>query len=276
MENCHKMYYEQPVLWNRDFSKMPAERERIEEIIKIIPPDTHSVLDVGCGNGYLVNTLIATVSDRFDRVTGLDSSTEALKYVKSERLQGSITKLPFDRGSFDLLTCLEVLEHLPQEDFKRGICELQRVSRKYIIVTVPNDQELRSSQITCPECHCVFHPNFHMRRFDKSSLKTLFRDFKLIKAKEIGPTVRERCYGPLLLILYRSWISIKKRPFPAVAICPQCGYGQQKEGNDASGNKSRHHILPVAVSLFRILATPISRTRVKGKWLLALYEKAGG
>lgn len=94
---------------------------------------------------------------------------------------------PFKNESFDLVTSLEVLEHLPQEDFKRGISELQRVSKKYILITVPNEGDLERSLVMCPKCYCWFNPYFHMRSFNKKSLQNLFEKFNPIKIKEIGP-----------------------------------------------------------------------------------------
>ena len=154
MKDFKEKYYEQSIFWNQDYLQNPAERERIQETISAIPSDTHSILDVGCGNGAFVNALVSTFPDKFDRITGLDISEEALKYVKSEKIHGAIIDLPFENESFDAVTCLEVLEHLPQEDFRKGILELQRVSRKHIIITVPNAQNLESSSVICPECYC--------------------------------------------------------------------------------------------------------------------------
>jgi predicted SAM-dependent methyltransferase len=43
----------------------------------------------------------------------------------------------FPDNSFDLAVCAEVLEHLPFEKFEASILELKRVSKKYIIVSLP-------------------------------------------------------------------------------------------------------------------------------------------
>ena len=51
--------------------------------------------------------------------------------------QGNIYALPYKDNSFDLLICSEVLEHLehPEEALK----ELHRVTKKYVIFSVPNE-----------------------------------------------------------------------------------------------------------------------------------------
>ena len=47
MGDYRKKYYEQSAFWDKNYLEIPEEKERIEETIKAIPPDTHSVLDVG-------------------------------------------------------------------------------------------------------------------------------------------------------------------------------------------------------------------------------------
>jgi len=274
MNDYHTEYYEQSVLWTGRLLEDPKERERIREVTDLIAQDTNSILDVGCGNGIFVNTLMHRFPHRFNRLTGLDLSEEALKYVRTEKFAGSVAKLPFEDQSFDLVTCLEVLEHLPQEDFEKGISELQRVSKKYIIITVPNDQDLATSLVMCPKCYCWFNPDYHLRSFDKNILHDLFESFKLIEAREIGPTVKERSYNPLLLTLYRSWRSVKKSPLPETAICPQCGYQHSEEFENLKNNDSSAHFLLLAVSLFKPLVELVSPVKKKTQWVLALYGKA--
>ena len=48
----------------------------------------------------------------------------------------SINKLPFENNSFDCVICLDVLEHL--ENFHLILDEINRVSNKYIIISLPN------------------------------------------------------------------------------------------------------------------------------------------
>lgn len=271
MKDFKEEYYEQSIFWNQDYLQNPAERERIQETISAIPSDTHSVLDVGCGNGTFVNALVNTFPDKFDRITGLDASKEALKYVKSEKIHGTIIDLPFQNESFDMVTCLEVLEHLPREDFRKGILELQRVSRKHIIVTVPNDQNLESSSVMCPECYCWFNAGFHMRNFTKDSLRNLFNIFRPTKIKGIGPIDKIRSYNHLFLIFYRVWI--KPLP-PETAICPQCGYQSKEESDNLETDKNSAHFLGRILFSFKHIFKLMTPIKKKERWLLALYEKA--
>ena len=85
-------------------------------------------LDVGVGAGQFINAVAG--AHRFEEVHGLDR-IRFNKYVELHdditRHEGSIAKLPFPDDHFDVVTCMEVLEHLPEEIYAAGIAELRRV-----------------------------------------------------------------------------------------------------------------------------------------------------
>lgn len=78
-----------------------------------------SVLDVGCGGGILAESM----QQRGAHVTGIDLSDQALKVaqlhslesgVEPEYLHVSAEDLALERaGRFDVVTCMELLEHVP-------------------------------------------------------------------------------------------------------------------------------------------------------------------
>lgn len=270
MQDYKIQYYEQEVFWNKDYLQFPSEKQRIEEVIRAVPSTVRNILDVGCGNGTFINFLFNTFSDKFERIVGLDSSKEALKYVMAEKYHGMITSLPFQNNSFDLVTSLEVLEHLPLHDFKNGLLELQRVSKQYILITVPNNEELEQSLIKCPKCYCHFNPCFHMRNFSKTTLQQLFSMFTPVTIKEIGPPIKYGfCYRNLRAI-YLFW---KRKSIPTTAICPQCGYQRLEETQILREKKEGGCFRPNISSVFKTLANIALPMKKKQQWLLALYQK---
>lgn len=99
-----------------------------------------SILDVGCGEGFTLNRLKENGIGK--KLKGLEYSKNAIKlgrkiYPDIKIIQGSIYKLPYKNNSFDLVLCTEVLEHL--EDPKKALKELARVSKKYLLLSVPNE-----------------------------------------------------------------------------------------------------------------------------------------
>lgn len=263
MGRYEREYYEQTVLWDKDFQSIPAERERIAKTIELIPPDVRTVLDVGCGNGAFLNAL----PNKYQAV-GLDFSKEALKYVKTKAVHGDITALPFASESFDLVTCLEVLEHLPYKLFDKALFELERVSRKYIIISVPNGEDLDYHLVLCPACRCWYNPYRHVRSFNAQKLKALFGRFELSELKEIGPLVPHPRYNRLLFAAYRLW---RNAPPPSTAVCPQCGY--QTTESLMSSPPKQHSFLPYALRLIKLPAKVIWHPRRSRRWLLGLYVR---
>ncbi|MFA5364050.1 MAG: class I SAM-dependent methyltransferase [Candidatus Bathyarchaeia archaeon] len=105
-----------------------------------------TVLDLGCGNGsvsYLLWYLGA-------KVYGLDISKQALVGTRnlgnpkqagngfeSELLQGDATRLPFQPESFDLVFCIETLEHI-QDDIA-AVAEIEKVTKSggTVVLAVP-------------------------------------------------------------------------------------------------------------------------------------------
>ena len=84
------------------------------------------ILDVGCGTGANLQMLA-----QFGAAEGVDVSTEALDFCRARGLaevkQGAAESLPFADASFDLVTGLDVVEHL--DDDIAGLSEMRRVLR---------------------------------------------------------------------------------------------------------------------------------------------------
>lgn len=138
------------------------------DILKILPRDIQSVLDVGCGDGVITNAIPQSI-----RTVGIDISEEALKYVTREKRTGSIDKIPFPDHSFDLVMANDVIEHLPEQSFQTAINELQRVAKKYVLITVPFMENLAAGQTWCNHCQTEYHVNQHFRSFTIDKLQSL-------------------------------------------------------------------------------------------------------
>lgn len=104
-----------------------------------------SVLDIGCHAGTFTSHIAAALPKAM--ITGIDLSKEAIAVAKKNHrhikfLKAKAEKLPFTDKSFDLVTCFEMLEHIPQPD--KVIKEMKRVMRKKgtLIVLVPYETPL--------------------------------------------------------------------------------------------------------------------------------------
>ena len=114
---------------------------RAKELLAIACP--MSVLEVGAGPGDLADRLFPPSDEGGDpgvSYCGTDICEEQVRIARRQypRLhfeQASIYALPFEDGAFDLCLTYEVLEHL--DDPPRALSEIARVTRRYILVSVP-------------------------------------------------------------------------------------------------------------------------------------------
>jgi SAM-dependent methyltransferase len=211
-----KSYYEDNFNWQRFVTNHWLEK-KIEIIKSIIPHNVISILDVGCGNGIITKPLMLDY-----RVFGIDRSLSALKYVEFERIRGDITILPIKSYAVDMTICSEVLEHLEGKFLMQAIEELKRVSKQYILVTVPNNENLNKNSVKCPACQFKFNASFHYNFFNETILDQYFNEYKKLYTFESGKPVRQ--YNNFLLWIRQnignSWGRFRNK---RRVICPRCG-----------------------------------------------------
>lgn len=106
-----------------------------DQIVRQIQPAT--VLDAGCAIGLLVETL----RQRGIEAWGVDVSEYAIENVPSELQSychlGSVTEA-FER-EYDLIVCLEVLEHLPQGESEKAVTNICRYTDDVLFSSTPFD-----------------------------------------------------------------------------------------------------------------------------------------
>lgn len=98
----------------------------VEDICRRVTDRRPRILDVGCGTG--ANLLMLS---EFGDAEGVDVSEDALAFCRERGLNqvklGAAEALPYDDGTFDLVTALDVVEHL--DDDLAGLREMRRVLR---------------------------------------------------------------------------------------------------------------------------------------------------
>jgi len=100
-------------------------------------PRSHRILDLGCGEGLLVEEY----RQKGHEIQGVD-----LNFASEHVTAGSITEIPAADESCDLVLALDVVEHLEFADQERAFAEMRRVLRPggRALVTVPNLAHLAS------------------------------------------------------------------------------------------------------------------------------------
>jgi len=131
------------------------------ELDRLPLPASGRVLDAGCGSGRTLEEL-----DGYGEVYGVELDPGAAAVARErgcgEVREGRLEELPWDEEWFDLITCLDVIEHTP--DDRVTLRELRRVSKPggFLLVTVPAYQGLWST-------HDV--ANHHYRRYSRARLR---------------------------------------------------------------------------------------------------------
>jgi SAM-dependent methyltransferase len=97
------------------------------------------ILDVGCATGFVVEALRELGLD----VEGCDVSRYAVDHATPGarghvRVGDLLEGLPWPDATFDLVSALETLEHLPPAQVPAALKELRRIARGFVYATIPS------------------------------------------------------------------------------------------------------------------------------------------
>lgn len=208
--------FDNEALWER-YGLTPDYRDRLRLVIEMIPGDARAVLDVGCGKGEIINAAATRDPRRF--VAGTDAAVTPLAYVQTPTVASALPHLPFADKSFDLVMCLQVLEHLPGSAFQDALRELGRVARSHLIVGVPFAENLATKHVRCAACGHEFHADGHVRRFTIADTLSLFHGFRRDRVELVGESQKRATHAS-------TWLqhAVAGRYYAPEGIdCPRCG-----------------------------------------------------
>lgn len=146
--------------------KRTMELPRVRKVLGVLKGlQPSSLLDIGSGRGAFLWPLLDAFPDL--PVTALDLLDFRVADILAVRdggvstvtaLCGDATRLPFADKSFEVVTLLEVLEHI--HDTKRALAEVCRVANRFVVLSVPSKPDNN------PE---------HIHLFDQRTLSELLR-----------------------------------------------------------------------------------------------------
>ena len=165
-----------------EYRNSDIEKERVGDLMELLPSNIETVLDIGARDGFISKLL----AERLYRVTALDLEQPSIDHDRIYCVKGDVTTLGFPDGSFDLVFCAEVLEHIPTKLLGKACNELSRVSNRYVLIGVPYKQDIRVGRTTCQVCGKENPPWNHMNSFDGSQLRKLFPAFEVVKMSFVG------------------------------------------------------------------------------------------
>ena len=100
-----------------------------------------NILDIGCGNGEMLNFFLENISASNFGV-GVEPSYNAIKLLKKKNikkkkinfLKAFAHKLPFKDNNFDLVISWSVLHWIDRNNYLQSLGEITRVAKKYLLI----------------------------------------------------------------------------------------------------------------------------------------------
>jgi glycosyltransferase involved in cell wall biosynthesis len=242
------------------YRNTPLERERISDLMNIMPKGHDSVLDVGARDGYLSRLL----TEHFASVTALDMRKPSIAHDRINCVEGDVTRLEFASGSFDVVLCAEVLEHIPGKGLEQACRELSRVAKSHVVIGVPYRQDTRFGRTTCQSCGRSNPPWGHVNVFDERRLAEFFLPLRKVGLTFVGSS-RSRTNA------LSSWLmDVAGNPwgtYDQEEVCIHCG---QEIGKPAERNLAQKLCSRLAFSLNAAQARFIS---ARPNWIHMVFDK---
>ncbi|QBD76211.1 class I SAM-dependent methyltransferase [Ktedonosporobacter rubrisoli] len=127
--------------------KRSMELPRVQKVLGMLKGLYPSnLLDIGSGRGAFLwplldsfPTLAVTCVDMLDYRVADIQAVQRGGIEQLQAVQADVTRLPFAEQSFEMVTMLEVLEHVP--DTRRALSEICRVARQFVILSVPSKED---------------------------------------------------------------------------------------------------------------------------------------
>jgi ubiquinone/menaquinone biosynthesis C-methylase UbiE len=181
---------DQRISWDRFYHDNNRPWRGVGKIEGLEVSKGDRALDIGCGNGKTVSALLQSGA----QVTGLDFSDEAISYckktfgTKARFIVSDCSELPFEDGSFDIVTMVHVLEHLDEGQLSMTVSEVKRVLSPggKILVRAFAVDDMRASG----EESNVRGNGIKYRYFTLENIESIFSDMEIIRAETIEDKMR--------------------------------------------------------------------------------------
>lgn len=185
-----------------------ASKSRLDYLLRLAERKSkgHSLLNIGCGSGYLEQA----AKQKNWQVLSVDpdaQSVDRLKAMGIDARRGIIESLPVASESIDIVISTEVFEHLTPDSMEAGLREIQRVLLPggILIGTVPYREDLSDNEVFCPHCKMIFHRWGHHQSFDESRMRSVLGNYFF--AHKVSPAF----FAPWNALDWKGKLSVSAR-----------------------------------------------------------------
>jgi len=178
------------LVWLKNQKKINYVLGKFKGFIKNVA----AACDIGIGDGYTMRYM----HTKCIQVTGFDISSYLVDYHRKKFLskcmpiqveQGDISKSSIGENKFDLVTCFDILEHIPGDGLKSALNNIARSLKEegILIGTLPFRENLEDNMVICPHCTQSFNRIGHYHSFADIGEIRDFLDpkFELMKVGEV-------------------------------------------------------------------------------------------
>ncbi|WP_428743709.1 methyltransferase domain-containing protein, partial [Sulfurimonas sp.] len=224
------------------------------------------VLDAACGSGYGSGIL----ADVATQVYGIDIDAEAIEYAQNtyahknlEFQTASVTEIPFEDDTFDIVISFETIEHLAEPSQQLFMDEIERVLKQdgILIMSTP-DKELYSEKN-------LYNNHFHIKEFYEKEfynfLRSRFKHVNFIyQRNEICNVISGHLCNDMKVIR-KDYLDSSQGKY-IIAICSQNELVEQKcaslQIHTGEYGKKIHRIIELQ-----------NEVEEKNKWAFSLDEE---
>ena len=183
------------------------ERRVREFILSKVPKNVNSILDVGCGKGWVAKEFLPKGKRVFSLDISVTNPAIVNKLYSNKNHFGIAADsfyLPFNDESFDCVVASEIIEHV--FDPAGFVKELFRVVTKggSLIITTPYKEKL--IYYLCIHCNKKTPANAHLHSFDENKLESLYSESDLESFKYVT-------FGNKILLFLRTYVILRFFPF---------------------------------------------------------------
>ncbi len=195
-----------------------------KEVLDLMPKEASSILDVGGGNGDYAAaaktttgaTRAAVIDISAEAINGKNSKIDIAEVCDIEQPESIEAFINSSGLQFDLVLCLDVLEHLV--DPWRVVNRLHAImpERGYLLASIPNVQNYR---IACRSVAGTWHykrsglfDRTHLRYFGRQSAIAMLTGSGLTLVavgRAFGPSAMDRWLHRLSLGLLAPWVTMQ-------------------------------------------------------------------
>ncbi len=170
----------------------------------ILPRLSGKILDAGSGEGFGVEMMRKAGLDAW----GIDLSADVVQKTSARYgayfSVGSITRIPYDDATFDAVTCMEVIEHVPEADAIKALAEIHRVLRPggRLILSTPNGKNSIGGEVNA----------YHFKEYTDREMRALLSEAGFRQIELFGLACSNKAVqGIAQSGVARGWMKFKHR-----------------------------------------------------------------